>query len=280
MSRKKKKAKAEARKSDKEKKDSGKKNDEKDKIRKYRRAFIGILGIIGLMAADLKTGVMRSLGSKIAGWISGGKDPEEIAEKLKEYMVDYEKEKKEYGYYLVKRKIGEVDRLLSNAEKEVQILGINSLGPLHQGRENLLKVLDNGGTVNVCMLDMEKDHFKERENYECSHNNKTSKRLSTEWQAAFEILRDIELHKKKGDLNFKVYDETPEFSIVIADNRELQYNPYPPKEDSKKKSVVDKRGLSGELQIIENAKDPVKFQTAKYLFDSMWRNARRIELDL
>ena len=77
--------------------------------------------------------------------------------------------------------------LIDMAREEVWLSGINALGPLHQGREKLISLLDRGGSLRVLMLDPASQAFQDR----CDHENDQTGRLQAEYQAALAICRDI-----------------------------------------------------------------------------------------
>jgi len=136
-------------------------------------------------------------------------------------------EKIKKGEFFKLREIDIVLDAISGAKKSLDIMGINNLGPLHQGREMLIRLLNNGGHVRICLLDVNSEGFKQRERDECQHQitGKISPRLRDEYKASIGILKDINQFKKAGTLEVRQYKHYPLCSIIISDGKLLQYNP-------------------------------------------------------
>lgn len=89
-----------------------------------------------------------------------------------------------------KQKMDEM-RLFCNAQ--LWILGINATGPLHQGREIIIDVLKNDGSVRVLLLDPIHEIFDDRSLAE----HDSVGRISAELLASLYILLDI-LYQVRG----------------------------------------------------------------------------------
>jgi len=127
-------------------------------------------------------------------------------------------DEKEY----LKRKIHKVSskvdpesdrKLLMKAERSVQIMGINSLGPLHHCREEMIEFLvGRKGILQIVLLDPQSDIFAMREQRE----KDLSKRLLSEWRASLSILKDIQINTQ-GKIELKLRSDPPDRSLFIVD---------------------------------------------------------------
>jgi hypothetical protein len=110
----------------------------------------------------------------------------------------------------------EADRkLVGEAEKSIQILGINALAPLHHCREELISFLRRKkGTIQILLIDPSKKCFQKRVMAE----KDSVGRIKSEWFASIKIIKEI-LHNTKGHgkIELKLYDARPDRSLLIID---------------------------------------------------------------
>jgi hypothetical protein len=161
-----------------------------------------------------------------------------------------------------RREIGEVVSLMMEAKKSLFILGIHALGPLHQGREIILDLLDAGGIVRVVLLKFDPDRnspFGQRAEFE----DDTSGRLKAMWYASLAVLRDIDSRRKGGTLEVRIHGKRPEYSIIIADGNKAHFTAYP-----EKRGV---RGITGVTEFICNSgTDSGRFAEVERQFTALW----------
>lgn len=163
----------------------------------------------------------------------------------------------------------------------LQIMGINSLRPLHEHREDILNLLNRGSHVQVCILDVQSEAFQIRQEQECKNlqTEKTSHRLEGEFIASLSILSDILNFRTRGELEVRLYSNYPVAAIVIADGRFLEYNPY-----RKEKSTFDSaptscsRGLHNPVKLLAREDDKKLFDEITELYKSVWSVSKPIEL--
>ena len=104
-------------------------------------------------------------------------------------------------------------KLLLQAERSVQIMGINSLGPLHHCREEMIEFLvGRKGILQILLLDPRSEIFVMREQRE----KDISQRLLSEWRASLSILKDIQMHTH-GQIELKLRSDSPDRSLFIVD---------------------------------------------------------------
>jgi hypothetical protein len=145
------------------------------------------------------------------------------------------------------RVITEDKKLINSAQKEVWILGINALAPLHQCREDLIALLKKKGIVKVLLLNPESDAFKQRERDEEEIDGKISGRPRAEYAASVAICKDIvHFSHAKGKFELRIRNIYPEYAVIIRDPKSDKcraHKNYYPKEKMT-------RGLSGEHRAI------------------------------
>lgn len=104
-------------------------------------------------------------------------------------------------------------KLLMGAGRSVQIMGINSLGPLHHCREEIIEFLTaRRGTLRILLLDPRSNAFTLR----VQRERDFSERLLSEWRASVSILNDIRLHTG-GQVELRIRSDIPDRSLFIVD---------------------------------------------------------------
>ena len=135
----------------------------------------------------------------------------------------------------------ESDRtLIKNAKKSIQILDIHGLQILHHCREDLIKFLERGGTLQVLMMDPTTQAFATRQSFEDDRVG----RIQSEWQTSVKILLGI-LQKAglHSNVELRLFDSKPDRSLLIVDALDhpehystIMINYYP--EEKGKRGVV------------------------------------------
>jgi len=190
-------------------------------------------------------------------------------------------EDKEYLKKEIHKISGKVDpesdrKLLVQAAVSVQIMGINSLGPLHHCREEIIEFLaDRKGTLHIILLNPRSDTFVLRQKRE----EDFSQRLLSEWRASVSILKDICLHTD-GVVELRLRTDTPDRSLFIVDaldglgdRSKMLINYYP--------EEAGTRGYSGAQFlakfVMERDRDSM-FKNVEY-FARCWERAMPVSLD-
>ncbi len=171
----------------------------------------------------------------------------------------------------------ESDRnLLLRAEESLQIIGINSLGPLHHCREEIIDFLvKRDGYLQLILLDPASEAFADRERQE----EDSCRRLLSEWQASLCILKDIRVHATER-IELRLRTDWPDRSLFIVDSgkaltdrSKILINYYP--------EAPGMRGYSGAQFlaefVMERDRDSV-FKNREY-FLQCWQRAGRIDID-
>lgn len=198
------------------------------------------------------------------------------------YKIKQLEQKIEYLKKKVDRVTSTVDpesdrRLIKDAEKSVQILGINALGPLHHAREAMIKFLKvRKGILHIVLLDPESTVFRDRED----HERDAFKRILTEWKASLTILMDIK-GNSKGHIEIKLRSEPPDRSLLIIDaiggpetKSKMLINYYP--------EQLGMRGYSGAQFLSEYVAERDRdsfFRNTSY-FDQCWQESKPTDMDI
>lgn len=211
--------------------------------------------------------------------------PEAILNKLAEAAQPLVEEVKRTnaGVFISKRTISAVLKAIDLAQHSIKILGINALGPLHQGLEKFEAVLRNGGHVSVGIMDPLGTEFARRENEECEVSDQvTSARLSCEWIASFGILRELYLKRSehgRGTLDVWIHQEYPPGSLVIVDDSLVQYNPYSTEAAcSAAQRANVPRGLTRPLEIYSKETAPDKVSILCNFFEQLRKRGKPLDL--
>ena len=168
-------------------------------------------------------------------------------------------------------------KIIGEANKSVQILGINSLGPLHHCQEEIIRFLKrSNGNVQVLLLDPAKDCFRERMRTE----GDTFGRIKSEWYASVMILEEIwRKAESRGEIELRLYDQPPDRSLLIIDtlgkpeyNSSMLISYYP------KTNLT--RGYMGGQFLAEYGllRDRDSFEGNREYFGKLWITARQIDL--
>lgn len=212
-------------------------------------------------------------------WLRTGKlNGARIGKEWRVHPLDFQKYLQSHKTRNLKTDIA----LIKVASSEVWILGINALGPLHQGLEDIREQIKNGVKVRVLLLDPESEAFKERENDEECHDDAIAGRLQSEYNAALAICRDIQNfyihHIKKyqpkilGSLEIRCHRDYPTEAMVIIDPHAdgvCNVNKYPPK--------IRTRGLKGgHLQFTRSSKTATQFEECTKKYERLWDSGKEI----
>lgn len=160
----------------------------------------------------------------------------------------------------------------ANGQATIDILGINALGPLHQGREILIKELKRGTKIRVLVLDLLSQTFVNRRREE----GDTVGRFVVEWNAARYILADIVEHVKSEGVvphvEIRVHDKEPQYSLIMVNAQEpdgvILDNVYPPH--------LDTRGIEGHASVIR--RDSEDYKRYFDFFERTWDKGRPLDV--
>ena len=191
------------------------------------------------------------------------------------------KEEKEYlrkKIHKITSKVNpESDRILiKKANNNIGILGINSLGPLHHCREEIIDFLKNKkGVLKIILLDPESETFRKRALKEGDKSN----RLISEWKASLSILKDIEIQSGEK-INLRLRTDPPDRSLLIVDasndineKSKMLINYYPDEPNT--------RGYSGGQFLSEFTMERDRdsfFKNMKY-FTGIWDKSKEVILN-
>jgi hypothetical protein len=165
--------------------------------------------------------------------------------------------------------------LIQSSVSTVDILGINALGPLHLGQEQLKDFLNDGGKARILLLNPISPAFTEREELEELHNGFIAGRLRAEYNASIGICKEIiNFTDFQKNIEIKEHDQTPIMALVISDRNEkhavLNCNIYP-----KGKNV---RGLMGPHRLnVSKMIHSALFDEYMNYFNELWKNGSPIE---
>ena len=216
----------------------------------------------------------------IRGWIQSGKL---LAEKIGKCLYIHDSEVFRIMSAKHHRRIDKDLSLMDLARKELWILGINSLGPLHQGREIIIKKLNNGVHIRILLLDPTSIEFLKRSKNEEEITKSDGKkyrsaRLVSEYNASLAICRDImNFVEGNGVFEVRVHDQTPTEAMVITDPNPIDkhlgichYNPYPEKAQT--------RGVQGKHIPFSKKKDKDEFEKYVRKYDNLWNSAKSVNI--
>jgi hypothetical protein len=191
---------------------------------------------------------------------------------------------KEYLRKRIHRETDHVDpetgrRIIKEARRSVQVLGINALGNLHHSREDLVDLLKRGGRVEILLLDPRCSTFRDREVLELDSTG----RIRAEWDASFRIMQDIE-KQAASHLELRVRTEKPDRALIIADG--WQQDPNSPVDETCRilvnmyPCVEGKRGYVGGQFLAEQVRlrDHVAISSNLQHFRSLWNEAALVDL--
>jgi len=165
--------------------------------------------------------------------------------------------------------------------QEVRVIGINSLGVVHQAREDIKKLLEADKPIKFLLLNPHSDEFVKRvKDVECEPGEDFEKhklRLIAEWNATVRILQSIRgIIKNKSLLEVRVRSEKPThaFSATVSQKEEecfARINEYPPKG----------RGTRGKQFLCKKSLPAQKGTYEKYMdmYQKSWDNAEPISID-
>jgi len=164
---------------------------------------------------------------------------------------------------------------------EVRVIGINSLGVVHQAREDIIELLKSGKSVKFLLLNPTSDEFINRiKEVECKPDEdfeSHKQRLIAEWNSTVMILRSVVGNiKNKNLLLVKVRREKPTyaFSATVSRKKEECFawiNEYP----------SEGRGTRGKQFLCRKSVPAERYTYEKYMgmFETSWNNADSISID-
>lgn len=162
-------------------------------------------------------------------------------------------------------------------------MGINSLGVVHQAREDIKELLEAGKLVKLLLLNPKSEEFTQRiKEVECKYKNtyedfeSHKQRLEAEWNSTIMILRSIAKNTtNKNLLEVRVRSERPThaFSATVSEKEEecrVRVNIYPPED----------RGTRGEQFLYEKSvhKNKKSYEDHMAWFETSWKKAEAISI--
>lgn len=162
---------------------------------------------------------------------------------------------------------------LKCAEREIKIMGENSLQPIHGGFEDLKDFLKTGGTVKVLINDYDSEEYACREKIEGAE---TTGRIRADWIATIANLKQLDQIKENDNLEVKITGKELIGSIVIIDDWVLQYNKY----NRKKVQEGDREFASGVFVYLNRSEGQIDFQKYSSEFKNVWNNPNSEKLEL
>lgn len=165
-------------------------------------------------------------------------------------------------------------RSLKCADNKIKIMGENSLQPIHGGFETLEKFLNDGGHLQVLLVDYDSEEHDRRAVIEKAS---ISRRIHADWIATIANLFQLNQVKKGGKLEVKCTSEIQIGSLIIIDDWHLQFNQY-------KEVPLDKgkrEHHSGVYLCINKNEGVDDFKAYKDIFDDRWKfsTSKLINLD-
>jgi excisionase family DNA binding protein len=175
--------------------------------------------------------------------------------------------------------------LFKGCQQDLFILGINALGPLHQGQKQIREALERGVNVKILLLDPACEEFQIRSKREEYKNGKQSGRLLAELNASIAICKDINnlkedpaiLGHQTGAIDLRFHDKQPTRSLIIADPSSFlgkcNVNHYPLGDG--------KRGAEGgQYTLIAGGEATDEFIEHVNYFRKLWESARSVDLEI
>jgi hypothetical protein len=199
------------------------------------------------------------------------KECQDKCDELLGKLTDQCKRRISYQLQILEEKIA--DLFVPGQTPEVSILGINALGPLHQGLEILRSFLDKGGVLRILLLNPETDAFNERSDRERDEAG----RLRAELLTSFYVIMDLMKKVPAGRMEVRLHAEYPDKSLLMINSKEedgiIMENPYPDAD------LREKRGLEGEMYELRRAGATGSgYRSALEYFSRLWDGADEIEV--
>lgn len=171
---------------------------------------------------------------------------------------------------------------------QLDILGINAIGPIHQGREVIRDILRDGGCVRVLLADPDAPSFARRTEAERDGVG----RILAEQCASIHILADILeglrslLHPPR--LSLRLHRDCPNASALIVDSQSASrgvalWNKYPTTKDvanGAEVPVPGSRGLEGRMWR-KDACEPSEvdeFNRYVHHFEQLWNSGTEVRI--
>lgn len=166
------------------------------------------------------------------------------------------------------------NQVLDNVE-EIRLRGVNRLGPIHEGREILIKLLKKRVVIKTLLLNPKSTQFNNRLRFFETRNGIEDMavhkdRLYSEYNTVMYILRDVakQVEENANNLKIKLSDTKPEYAITacISDRKSIaRVNVY--SDDPEKGS-----GRSGYQKTLLGD-DPEFRNYVEKRFESEWQEA-------
>jgi excisionase family DNA binding protein len=171
--------------------------------------------------------------------------------------------------------------LIKICKFEIDILGTNALGPLHQGRTFLRKKLMENVKIRILILNPDGDAFiKKAHDEETAFGGTSSGRLRKEFEASLAICLDLDdfvRYQRKhnpdcnvGSITVRLYNKMPRKSLLMVDPKTpdgmCNVNIYP--------DDISEPGNTGTQKTLTNQSlDMDEFSTLEREYNTLWDNA-------
>ena len=215
---------------------------------------------------------LSQLGAAIAHYESRLKELQQTYRDVLDGKVEQSRRAISFQLEIMEEKVREAE--VAGRSSEIWILGINATGPLHQGREILIRTLSQGGKLRLLLLDPNKPAFQQR----CAYELDGVGRIVAELRASLHILIDViaQASPRPGDVEVRLHDRPPDRSLLMIDcaSKEgiVMENPYP--------ALKGKRGLEGEMYpLVQRGRTTRGYRDNVAHFNELWEGARPIALD-
>jgi hypothetical protein len=172
-------------------------------------------------------------------------------------------------------KISEVGKL--GRTPDVWIMGINAIGPLHQGREVFIRLLNDGGKLRILLLDPTHAVFAKRSDDE----HDLAGRITAEMYASLYILMDIMSQLQSAGQSFRrnvqvrLHQEYPDRSLIMVncDDQDgiVLENRYPAPKGT--------RGMEGEMYPqVQRGRTARGYEQDVAYYTRLWKSATPVDL--
>lgn len=226
-------------------------------------------------AVTLPQHALGRLKEEIANYEQRLRELRDTYKDVLDMKVEHERRNTWFQLTVLEEKLKEMEQ--TGRRSEISILGVNAIGPLHQGREILIRLLTRQGRLRLLLLDPAKQVFEHRSEHECDSVG----RIKAEFYASLYIVMDILCQSKfandsvMSSVEIRFHDQAPDRSLLMIDcDKEdgiVLDNPYP--------TEKGKRGMEGGMYpLVQRGRMTRGYiENVKY-FNGLWQKARPITL--
>lgn len=197
---------------------------------------------------------------------------QQLADGFRNYFEGlWELSEKEQKYLESRQRLFNFNEFIGQAQESLDIFDICCMEPVHEGKDTILRLLKQGKKVRILMADKFSENFKRRVKLEEQYiKNLNESRILYEMKSAIANIKDIKARlKKKVNLEIRITDKKPIYTIVILDNKKGLYNKYG--------TEKGKYGSTQPTYIYEKEFDR-EFKIPIKIFEEYWNNAKPLKL--